>query len=251
MSRAFWSSLAAAWRREFLAYFATPLAYVFITIFLILSGLFTWDLSRFFDTGEADLQPFFYWHPWLYMLFMPALAMRLWSEEAATGTYELLLSLPVSLAGVIMGKFLAAWAVAAIALLLTLPWWITVNILGPADTLIIILSYAVSFLMAGGYIALGCAVSARTSSPVLAFISGVVFAFLMTIAGWPIIVGALSDIFGTGFGGAVALFSFPAHFETAQRGVLEWRGIFFYISFIALCLALNYLFVDYKRSGAG
>lgn len=245
-----WDGTKAAWRREFIAYFATPLAYVFIIIFIILLGLFTWDLARFFDTGAADLQPFFYWHPWLYMLFMPALAMRLWSEETGAGTAELLLSLPVSIPGLIIGKFLAAWSVAAIALALTLPWWITVNILGPADNLIICLSYAISFLMAGSYIALGAAISALTPSPVLAFILGVVIAFLMTIAGWPMIVGALSDVFGPRIGDAVALFSFPAHFETAQRGVLEWRGVAFYLSFIALCLILNGLFVSHKRSGA-
>ena len=246
----FWLGVKAAWRREFLAYFASPLAYVFILVFLVLLSLFTWDLSRFFDTGAAELNPFFYWHPWLYMLFMPALAMRLWSDETSQGTSELLLSLPVSLPGLVAGKFLAAWTVAAIALVLTLPWWITVNILGPADNITILLSYVISLLMAGSYISLGAAISALTPSPVMAFVLGVVAAFVFTIAGWPLIAGSLSDMFGTGVGEMVALFSFTTYFETAQRGVLEWRGLFFYAGFIGLCLALNLLFVNHKRSGA-
>ena len=121
------TGLKAAYGREIRAYFATPLAYVFIAIFLMLVGVFTWEASRFFDTGLADLQPFFYWHPWLFMIFLPALSMRLWADEAAYGTSELLLSLPVSLTGLAAGKLLAAWTVAALALVLTVPMWLTVT----------------------------------------------------------------------------------------------------------------------------
>lgn len=244
------TGLRAAWRREISAYFATPLAYVFVAIFLLVLGVFTWDLSRFFDTGAADLAPFFYWHPWLFMLFMPALAMRLWAEEASQGTSELLLSLPVSLPGLVIGKLLAAWTVAAIALLLTFPWWIAVNILGPADNAAIALTYVMSLIMAGGYLAIGAAVSALTRSAVLAFVIGVLIAFILTAAGWPLVSGAVASLLDAGAGDAIAQFSFLTHFETAQRGVLELRGLFFFFGFIALCVSLNTLFVSQRRGGA-
>lgn len=244
------AGIKASWRRELSAYFATPLAYVFIAVFLLVLSIFTWDLSRFFDTGAADLGPFFYWHPWLYMLFMPALAMRLWAEETSAGTSELLLSLPVPLPGLVIGKLLAAWTVAGAALILTCPWWITVNILGPADNAAIALSYVMSFVMAGAYLGVGAAVSALTRSPVLAFVLGVVIAFLLTAAGWPLVTGAVSGLLGSGAGDAIAQFSFITHFETAQRGVLELRGLLFFFGFMALCVALNTIFVAHRRSGA-
>lgn len=245
-----WTGLKAAWRREISAYFATPLAYVFVAIFLLVLGIFTWDLSRFFDTGAADLEPFFYWHPWLFMLFMPALAMRLWSDEASQGTAELLLSLPVNLAGLVIGKLLAAWTVAALALALTFPWWLTVNALGPADNAAIALTYFMSLVMAGAYLAIGAAVSALTRSSVLAFVIGVLIAFMLTAAGWPLVSGAVASVFGAGAGDAIAQFSFLTHFETAQRGVLELRGLVFFLGFTALCVALNTLFVSHRRGGA-
>lgn len=242
--------IKAAWRRELSAYFATPLAYVFVSIFLIVLGIFTWDLSNFFDSGAADLGPFFYWHPWLYMLFMPALAMRLWADEASAGTSELLLALPVQLPGLVIGKLLAAWTVAGFALLLTFPWWIAVNILGPADNAAIALSYMMSLIMAGAYLGIGAAVSALTRSAVLAFILGVLVAFVLTAAGWPLVTGTISDILGTAAGEGVAQFSFLKHFEMAQRGVLELSTLVFFFGFIGLCLILNTLFVSHRRSGA-
>ncbi|MEO1659912.1 MAG: ABC transporter permease subunit [Pseudomonadota bacterium] len=245
-----WTGLKAAWRREISAYFATPLAYVFVAIFLLVLGLFTWDLSRFFDTGAADLGPFFYWHPWLFMLFMPALAMRLWSDEASQGTAELLLSLPVNLTGLVIGKLLAAWTVAALAIVLTFPWWLTVNTLGPADNAAIALTYFMSLIMAGAYLAIGAAISALTRSSVLAFVLGVLIAFILTAAGWPLVSGAVASVFGAAAGDAIAQFSFLTHFETAQRGVLELRGLAFFLGFTALCVALNTLFVSHRRGGA-
>ena len=244
------TGVKAAWRREISAYFATPLAYVFIAVFLFVIGVFTWDLSQFFETGAADLEPFFYWHPWLYMFFMPALAMRLWADETSHGTGELLLSLPVNLTGLVIGKLLAAWSVAALALALTAPWWISVNLLGPADNAAIAITYLMSLIMAGAYLAIGAAVSALTHSSVLAFVIGVLIAFVLTAAGWPLVSGAVADLLGAAAGDAIAQFSFLAHFETAQRGVLELRGLAFFIGFIALCVALNTLFVSHRRSGA-
>ena len=244
------TGMRTAYGREIRAYFATPLAYVFIAIFLMLLGVFTWEASRFFDTGLADLQPFFYWHPWLFMIFLPALSMRLWADEAADGTSEILLSLPVSLAGLAAGKLLAAWTVAALALFLTVPMWLTVNYLGNPDNAAILLSYLMSFLMAGAYLAIGAAMSALVNSQVLAYISGVVIAFLFTAAGWPMFLGGVSDLLGPGAGDLMAQFSFLTHFEAAERGIFELRSLVFFVSLIALWLALNTIWVSAKRSAA-
>lgn len=244
------TGLTASYGREIRAYFATPLAYVFIAIFLMLVGVFTWEASRFFDTGLADLQPFFYWHPWLFMIFLPALSMRLWADEAAYGTSELLLSQPVSLTGLAAGKLLAAWSVAVLALVLTLPMWLTVNYLGSPDNAAILLSYLISVLMAGAYLSIGAAMSALVNSQVLAYIAGVVVAFLFTAAGWPMFLGGVSDLFGPGAGDLVAQFSFLTHFETAERGILELRSLLYFAGVTALWLSLNTIWVSSKRSAA-
>ena len=240
--------LKAAYRREIAAYFGAPVAYVFITVFLIALGLFTWEGARFFDTGAADLGPFFVWHPWLYMVFLPALAMRLWADERAAGTDELLLSLPVGLPGLVAGKLLAAWTVAATALAFTLPMWASVNYLGEPDNAAIALTYFMSLMMAGAYLAIGAAASAMTSRQVTAFVVAVVVAFLFTAAGWPLVLSGISDMAGSGVAEGVARFSFLTHFEGAQRGVLEWRAVFFFISVIVFFAALNTLWAARRRA---
>ena len=239
----------AAFRRELSAYFTTPMAYVFLTVFLLALGMFTWEAARFFDTGTADLAPFFVWHPWLYMIFLPALAMRLWADERNSGTDELLLSLPVALPGLVMGKLCAAWVLAGVALLLTFPMWISVNVLGPADNSAIALTYLMSFLMAGAYLAIGAAISALTSSQVTAFVISVVVAFVFTAAGWPLVLSGVADTFGTLVADNVARFSFLSHFEAAQRGVLEFRSVLFYLSVVALFASLNVLWASRRRLG--
>src|SRR5471032_3053228 len=170
-------------KREFAAYFATPLAYVFIVIFLLSMGAFTFYVGRFFDNGIADLSVFFDYHPWLYLFLVPALAMRLWAEEKRSGTIELLLTLPVPVWQTVLGKFLAAWAFAGLALALTFPIWITVNYLGAPDNGVILASYIGSFLMAGAYLSIGAAISAATSNQVIAFVITLVVCFLFTAAG--------------------------------------------------------------------
>lgn len=240
--------LKAAFSREIRAYFAAPIAYVFITVFLVALGLFTWEGARFFDTGVVDLAPFFMWHPWLYMIFLPALAMRLWADERAAGTDEILLSLPVEMPGLVLGKLLAAWAVAGVALLFTLPMWITVNILGAPDNVAIALTYFMSLAMAGAYVAIGAAASALTSRQVTAFVLAVVVAFLFTAAGWPLVLSGIAGLAGPGVADAVAQFSFLTHFEAAQNGVLELRAVFFFASVIALFAALNGLWAAGRRS---
>ncbi|WP_084399269.1 ABC transporter permease subunit [Henriciella aquimarina] len=244
------TGIRASYGREVRAYFATPLAYVFIAIFLMLLGFFTWEASRFFDTGAADLSPFFYWHPWLYMIFLPALSMRLWADESAGGTAELLLSMPVSITGLAIGKLLAAWTVAAVTLVFTFPMWLTVNYLGDPDNAAILLTYFMSFVMAGAYLAIGAAVSALVNSQVLAYVIGVVVAFVLTAAGWPMVLGAVSGALGPGIGDIVAKFSFLTHFETAERGVLEFRAFLYFLGVIALWVALNVLWVSHRRSAA-
>ena len=242
-------SFVPVFRREIGAYYSTPMAYVFLAVFLLALGMFTWEASGFFDTGTADLTPFFVWHPWLYMIFLPALAMRLWADETSAGTDELLLSLPLGMPGLVLGKLLAAWSVAGVGLLLTFPMWITVNFLGEPDNAAIILTYFVSFLMAGSYLSIGAAVSALTRSQVTAFVISVVIAFIFTAAGWPLVLSGVKSIFGAGFADLVAQFSFLSHFEAAQRGVLEFRAVLFFLGFMALWTILNGLWASRHRLG--
>src|SRR5512147_2592582 len=185
--------IATVFRRELASYFATPVAYVFIVIFLVLSSAFTFYLGNFYERGQADLQPFFNFHPWLYLFLVPAVGMRLWSEERKSGTIELLLTLPVTMWQAVVGKFLAAWAFIGVALVLTFPIWLTVNYLGSPDNGVIFASYIGSFLMAGGYLAIGAAISAMTSNQVIAFVVSVVVCFLFTVSGAPIVLDFFRD----------------------------------------------------------
>ncbi len=239
------NALRAVYIRELAAYFLTPLAYVFIAIFLIALGAFTFEIGRFFDTNQADLAPFFLFHPWLYLVFLPAIAMRLWADETRGGTLELLLTLPAPTWSLVLGKFLAAWTVAGAALLLTTPMWMSVNWLGKPDNAAIFLTYVISFLMAGGYLAIACAMSAAAGNQVVAFVLSVAVGFIFTAAGLPVVASA----FGPGLAETMASFSLLTHFEAAQRGVLEMRALVFYVGFIAVWLALNAIWVSARKGG--
>ncbi|MEZ5953725.1 MAG: ABC transporter permease subunit [Hyphomonas sp.] len=239
----------ATYRRELGAYFATPMAYVFLAVFLLALGVFTWEAGRFFDTGSADLSPFFVWHPWLYMIFLPALAMRLWADERSAGTDELLLSLPLGMPGLVLGKLCAAWTVAGVGLLLTFPMWITVNYLGQPDNAAILLTYVVSFLMAGAYLSIGSAISALTGSQVTAFVISVLIAFAFTAAGWPLVLSTVKSLFGARTADLVAEFSFLTQFQGAQRGVLELRAVVFFLGFTGFWAILNGLWASRQRLG--
>jgi ABC-2 type transport system permease protein len=243
------SGLRATYLRELSAYFATPMAYVFLAVFLLGLGLFTWEAGRFFDTGVADLQPFFVWHPWLYMIFLPALAMRLWADERANGTDELLLSLPVGLPGLVLGKLGAAWTVAAVGLVFTFPIWLTVNFLGQPDNAAIALTYFVSLLMAGAYLSIGAAMSSLAASQVSAFVLSVVIAFVFTAAGTPVVLSTIQGLFGTGAAETLARFSFITQFESAQRGVLELRVVTYFLGLTATFAFLNCLWASRQRLG--
>jgi len=235
-------------RRELASYFATPLAYVFIVIFLALAGALAFFLGNFFDRGQADLQPFFSFHPWLYLVLIPALAMRLWAEERKTGTIELFLTLPISIASAVMGKFLAAWAFAGIALALTVPFWITVNILGSPDNGVILASYIGSFLMAGAFLAIGSALSALTKNQVIAFVLTATICFLFTVSGSGIVLGFFTDWAPHALLAALASFSFLTHFSAIIRGVIDLRDAVFFFSVIALFLFANAIIVDLKKA---
>ncbi|MEZ5938736.1 MAG: ABC transporter permease subunit [Hyphomonadaceae bacterium] len=240
-------SIAAVTVRELRAYFLTPLAYVFIAIFLLALGAFTFEIGGFFRLGQASLSSFFVFHPWLYVVFMPAVAMRLWADESRSGGLELLLSLPTPVWAIVAGKFLAAWAVAGAALLLSTPMWMTVAWLGSPDNAAILITYLASFLMAGAYLAVACVLSALTSSSVIAFVLSAAVCFVITAAGLPLVASGVASAFGPGAADALAMLSTLRHFETAQSGVLELRAVIYFLSLIALCLYLTSLAVDARR----
>lgn len=242
-------ALLAIYRRELAGYFHTPAAYVFLAIFLFAAGAFAFHIGRLFDTGRADLAPFFAFHPWLYLVFLPAVAMRLWSEELRAGSVELLLTLPAPLWASVLGKFLAAWTVAALALGLTFPLWATVNYLGKPDNGAIFVAYLGSLMMAGGYLAIGAAASALTGNQVIAFVIGVFIAFLFTVTGLPIVVDTLSGWAPAALVEAAAGLSVLERFESLQRGVVELRDLVFFATLIAVWLAACGLFVSAKRGG--
>jgi ABC-2 type transport system permease protein len=235
-------------RRELAAYFATPVAAVFLIVFLALSAGMTFLMSGFFERGEADLSGFFFWHPWLFLVLMPAIAMRLWAEERRSGTIELLMTLPVEPWKIVVGKWLAAWVFAAIALALTTPLWITVNVLGKPDNGVILCSYLGSWLMAGAFLALSAAISGLTKSQVLAFIGATTASFLFVMAGFDLVISAVRPWAPTVVIDTVRSMSFFSHFQHITDGVLELPSIIFFASLIVFSLWLNVLVIDVKKA---
>jgi len=243
------NGVGAVFRRELASYFATPLATVFIVIFLFAMGAFTFYLGGFYDSGQASLAIFFSFHPWLYLFLIPAIAMRLWAEERKSGTLELLLTLPIPLNAAVVGKFLAAWVFAGIALALTFPMWITVNFLGSPDNGVILASYLGSWLMAGGYLAIGSAVSAGTNNQVIAFVVSVVISFLFTIAGAPLVMDTLSAILPIELQNTISSFSFLTHFNAIMAGVIDLRDLVFFGTLIAFFLYVTSVLIDLRKAG--
>lgn len=243
--------MSAAWavyRRELAAYFITPVAYVFIIIFLVLAAALTFYAGGFYERGQADLQPFFAFHPWLYLFLVPAVSMRLWAEERKTGTIELLLTLPVTLTQVVLGKFLAAWTFVGIALALTFPVWLTVNYLGSPDNGVILAGYLGSLLMAGAFLAVGACFSALTRNQVVAFILASVACFGLLMAGLPLVQEGLRVLLSPGIADAVAQLSFLAHFEAISRGVLDLRDVVFFALSIGFWLIACGLVIELKKA---
>jgi ABC-2 type transport system permease protein len=235
-------------RRELTSYFATPLAYIFIVIFLVMAGAFAFFIGNFFSRGQADLQPFFQFHPWLYLVLIPALSMRLWAEERKSGTIELLLTLPVSMTEAVLGKFLAAWVFAGIALILTFPFWISVNILGHPDNGVILASYIGSFLMAGAYLSIGSALSALTKSQVIAFVVTAAVCFFFTVDGSSLVLGVLNGWAPASVLRDLSSFSFLTHFNAIIRGVIDLRDLVFFISVMVFFLFANAILIDLRKA---
>jgi ABC-2 type transport system permease protein len=242
------SPTMAVMRRELRSYFVTPVAYVFLVIFLVLSGILTFYAGDFYDRGIADLQPFFAMHPWLYLILVPAVSMRMWAEEAKSGTLELLLTLPMRLWQAMLGKFLAAWFFVGLALLLTFPIWITVNYLGSPDNGIIIAGYIGSWLMAGAFLAIGACLSTLTSSQVVAFILTAVVCVLLILVGQSEVMDFFQGALPRRLVNGVAHLSMLRHYEAIARGVLDVRDLIYFVLTIAAWLTAGVLVLDLKRS---
>src|SRR5687768_17993505 len=245
-----WTNIKAIVKRELGGYFTSPIAYVFLVIFLVLTGFFTFTVGNFFERGEASLVSFFTWHPWLYLFLVPAAGMRLWSEERRMGTMELLLTMPITAWQAIVGKFLASWAFLALALICTFPVVITVNYLGNPDNGVIFGQYIGSLLMAGAYLAISCMTSALTRNQVISFILSVVICLFLILAGYPPVTEMLSGITESPVVlETVAALSVMTHFESFRRGVIDTRDLIFYIGLIVFCLFTTAVIIRNHRSG--
>lgn len=234
-------------RRELSAYFTSPLAYVFIVIFLALAGGLTFFFGQWLERGQADLQVFFIYHPYLYLFLIPAVGMRLWAEERKSGTIEFLLTLPVTTGQIVIGKFLAAWVFAGIALALTFPMWVTVNILGEPDNGVILAAYIGSWLMAGGFLALSACVSALTKNQVIAFVLASALCFIFMMSGVEIIQSFFRAWTPQTFVESVAELSFLTNFNEVSQGVIDIRDLVFFLSVIGIALFVNAAIVEAKK----
>jgi ABC-2 type transport system permease protein len=235
-------------KREFAGYFATPLAAVFLTLFVALTGALAFYIGGFFDRGQAELSAFFAYHPWLYLFLVPAVAMRLWAEERKSGTIELLMTLPITPVEAVLGKFLAAWAFVGLALLLTFPIWITVNYLGDPDNGVIFTSYLGSFLMAGAFLAIGSFISALTKNQVIAFILAATVCFFFVLSGLEMVQNTLRTWLPEFFVTAIGSMSFLSHYEQITRGVVSLHSIIFFLSLITFALFANVIAIDQKKA---
>lgn len=235
-------------RREFSSFFATPVAYIFIAIFLVMSGVFTFLIGDFYARGQADLLSFFNFHPWLYLFLVPAISMRTWSEERKSGTIELLMTLPFTTLQIMLGKFFAAWLVLGICLLLTFPLWITVNYLGDPDNGIILSAYMGSWLMSGAFLALGICMSALTKNQIIAFMLAIVISFLFVLAGSPVVLDTLQHWASNLVIDTVASLSFLTHFQDISKGVITLNDALFYLIFIVVCLYAGYVIIEQKKA---
>jgi ABC-2 type transport system permease protein len=243
------SPVIAIAKREINGYFASPIAFVFIVIFLLLSGFFTFMVAGFFENGQATLGPFFVWHPWLYLFLVPAVGMRMWSEERRMGTLELLLTMPITAWQAIVGKFLASWAVIALAVLLTFPFVLTVNYLGHPDNGVIFASYIGSLLMAGAYLAISAMTSALTRNQVISFILSVVFLLFLILAGWSPVLDLLGQWAPEWLINTISAFSVMTHFVSIQNGVIDSRDILFFLSVIVFALFATGVILRAHRAG--
>jgi len=234
--------------RELRGYFRTPLASIFLLVFLALSSGMTFFLGRFFERDQADLTAFFSWHPWLFLVLMPAIGMRLWAEERRSGTIELLITLPVTNTQLVVGKFLASWFFTLIALILTMPIWITVNFLGDPDNNVILISYIGSWFMAGAFLALTSCLSVLTKNQVIAFIISSISGFILIMAGFNLVLSAVRSWSPSWITETISSMSFLSHFTRIQMGVFDLSTLVFFISMMILCLWINVQLVQLKKA---
>ena len=235
-------------KREFASFFATPVAYVFIAIFLMLSGIFTFFIGNLYERGQADLIPFFNFHPWLYLFLVPAIAMRSWAEERKSGSIELLMTLPITVAEAVLGKFIAAWLVLGLSMALTFPLWLSVDFLGEPDHGIIVAAYIGSWIMAGAFLAISTCMSAFTRNQVVAFILAVVVCFLFVVSGSSIVLDAFQPWAGNLILDTVASFSFLNHFEAMAKGVLALNDVGYFLIIMVVWLYASLIVIEQKKA---
>jgi ABC-2 type transport system permease protein len=237
-------------RRELKSYFESPVAYVFLVAFLLLTGFFTFMVSHYYEAGQADLRSFFLWHPWLYLVLVPAAGMRLWAEERRAGTLELLLTLPVTMTQAIVGKFLAAWLFLTLALALTFPLALTTSfwLEGNLDGGVVVGGYMGSILLAGTYLSVSMLTSAMTRNQVISFVLSLGICLFLVLAGWPPVTEMLEK-FPNWFVKGIAAFSVMPHFDSIQRGVLDLRDIGYYISVVVVMLFATHLTLQNRKAG--
>lgn len=241
-------NITAITKRELISYFESPVAYVFMVVFLMLIGFLTFFVSRFYEAGQADLRPFFFWHPWMFLILVPAVAMRLWAEERRSGTIETLLTLPITMTQATLGKFIAAWIFLALAILLTFPIVLTTAYLGAPDRGAILGGYFGSVLMAGAYLSVGMLTSAFTRNQVISFVLAVVICLFLLLAGWPPVTDLVARWAPDWLVQGVASFSFMPHYEAFQKGVLDIRDFAYYFSIMIFMLFGTNLVLENRKS---
>ena len=235
-------------QRELHEYFTTPMAYVFAVVFLLGSGILCFDIGGFYLREQADLEPFFRFHPWLYLFLAPALSMRLWSEERRSGSIELLMSLPITTFAMVLGKYLAAWCCLALVLCLSVPIWLTVNYLGDPDNLVILAGYIGSLILAGGFLAIGSCLSALSKSQVISFVTSVMVCFLFLLSGFPSVLDFFRGWTPSVLVEVIATFSFLSHFTAIMSGVIDLRDVFYFTALIGSCLYINSIIIEAKKA---
>ena len=235
-------------KRELASYFESPVAYVFMVVFLMLIGFLTFFVSRFYESGQADLRGFFFWHPWMFLILVPASAMRLWAEERRAGTIETLLTLPVTVTQVILGKFLAAWIFIGLIVALTFPIVLTTVYLGAPDHGAIIGGYIGSLLLAGAYLSVGMLTSALTRNQVISFVLSLVICLFLLLAGWPPVTDLMVRWAPEWLVRGVAAFSFMPHYEAFQKGVLDLRDFAYYFSVMIFMLFGTHLVLENRKA---
>ena len=242
-------TINAIFKREFRSYFDSPVAYVFLVAFLVLVGFLTFGVAMFYERRQADLTPFFFWHPWVYLLLVPAVTMGLWAEERRNGTIELLLTLPITLVEALVGKFLAAWAFIGIALGLTFPIVLTTAWLGSPDVGAIICGYVGSFFLSGACVAIGVFASALSRSQVIGFVIALAICLFMLIIGFNPVINAVAQ-WGvpSAVVNAIASCSLMQHFESMQRGVIDGADIVYYLGVMVFMLAAAHVVTDNRKA---